>query len=215
LNSNHIVFSFVRNERSFRKIMVEHLTADKRTLILQTTLDLMTEYGFHATPISLIAQHAGIGAGTIYRYFDNKEHLINELFTEIKKRVIKAMLQDYREEGTFKERFKHLWKNLIRYCIDHPKEFQFVEQYRYAPFVSNMTREETFIILAPIMQFFIESKRAKAMKDLPLYTIIALLYGPIVSLAKLHLDHNQQLTNDRLEQAAEACWDAVAYKSEE
>lgn len=192
--------------------MIENQATDKRFLILETTLDLVTEYGFHATPISLIAQKAGIGAGTIYRYFENKEHLINELFTAIKKRVIKAMLKDYREEGTYKERFKHLWRNLIQYCIEHPKEFQFVEQYRYAPYVSNMTREETFIILGPIMQFFIESKRAKAMKDLPLYTIIALLYGPIVSLAKLHLDHNQQLTEERIDQASEACWDAVSYK---
>lgn len=201
------------NVHSARK-MIENKITDKRILILETTLNLITAHGFHATPMSQIAQQAGIGAGTIYRYFENKEHLINELFTEIKKRVIKAMLKDYREEGTYKERFKHLWRNLIQYCIDHPKEFQFVEQYRYAPYVSNMTREETFIILAPIMQFFLESKKARAMKDLPLYTIIALLYGPIVSLAKLHIDHNQQLTDERIDQASEACWDAVSYKSE-
>ncbi|NQZ20408.1 MAG: zinc-binding dehydrogenase, partial [Bdellovibrionales bacterium] len=40
-------------------------------------------------------------------------------------------------------------------------------------------------------QKYIESKRAKEMKDLPLYTIISLLYGPIVSLTKLHIDSNQ------------------------
>ncbi len=214
MNSWLIVVSFVRNERSFRTNMLEQKIASKKTLILETTLDLITEYGFHATPISLIAQEAGIGAGTIYRYFENKEHLINELFTEIKRRVIKAILKDYKEEGTYKERFKHLWRNLIQYCMEHPKEFQFVEQYRYAPFVSNMTREETFIILAPIMSFFIESKRAKAMKDLPLYTIIALTYGPIVSLTKLHLDHNQRLTEERITQAAEACWESVSFKTE-
>ena len=61
---------------------------------------------------------------------------------------------------------------------------------------------------------FVVRHGAKAMKDLPLYTIIALLYGPIVSLAKLHLDHNQQLTEERIDQASEACWDAVSYKSE-
>ena len=47
------------------------------------------------------------------------------------------------------------------------------------------------------------------MKDLPLYTIISLTYGPIVSLSKLHIDHNQSLTQERIKQAAEACWDAV------
>lgn len=187
---------------------------DKKTLILESTLELLSTHGFHGTPISLIAEKAGVGAGTIYRYFQNKEELINELFTEIKRRVIRAMLRDYREEGTYKERFKHLWKNLINYCIQHPMEFNFVEQYRYAPFMKYTTREQTYIILAPIMQFFIESKRAQAMKDLPLFTIIALLYGPIVSLSKLHLDSDQTLTEQKIEQAAEACWDAVAYKEE-
>ena len=72
--------------------------------------ELLREHGFHGTPISLIADKANVGTGTIYRYFESKEKLINELFTEIKKRVIRAMLKDYREEGTYKERFKHLWK---------------------------------------------------------------------------------------------------------
>ncbi len=200
------------NVHSVLKSLMVELKQDKRTIILESTLELLSENGFHGTPISTIAERAGVGAGTIYRYFQNKEELINELFTEIKKRVIRAMLNDYREEGTFKERFKHLWKNLINYCIANPMEFHFVEQYRYAPFMKNGTREETYIILAPIMQFFIESKRAKAMRDLPLFTIIALLYGPIVSLSKLHIDSDQKLTEEKIEQAAEACWDAVAYK---
>jgi len=200
------------NVHSVLKSRMVDTKQDKRTVILGATLELLSEHGFHGTPISLIAERAGVGAGTIYRYFQNKEELINELFTEIKRRVVKAMLADYREEGTYKERFKHLWKNLINYCISNPMEFHFVEQYRYAPFMKNTTREETYLILAPIMQFFIESKRANAMRDLPLFTIIALLYGPIVSLSKLHIDSNQTLTDEKIDQAAEACWDAVAYK---
>ncbi len=196
----HSVFQMIENK------------IDKRTLLLDTTLDLLSEFGFHGTPISLIAQRAGVGAGTIYRYFPNKEELINELFKEIKRKVIGAMLNNYGEEGTYKERFRHLWKNMVYYFIEHPREFQFIEQHRYAPYMSNLTREESFMILSPIMMFFIECKRARAMKDLPLYTIIALLYGPIVSLLKQHIDNNQNLSEDRIEQAAEACWDAVKYK---
>lgn len=207
-----ILISFApRNERSFRFKMIDS-KLDKRTLILECTLNLISEQGFHGTPISMIAQRAGIGAGTIYRYFANKEELINELFKDIKRDIIKAMLNNYREEGTYEERFMHLWKNMVYYFMEHPKEFQFIEQHRYAPYVSNLTREESFMILSPIMMFFIESKRAKAMKDLPLYTIIALLYGPIVSLLKQHIDNNQNLSTDRINQAAEACWDAVKFK---
>ncbi|HET8860419.1 TetR/AcrR family transcriptional regulator [Marivirga sp.] len=182
---------------------------DKKTLILETTLELISENGFHGTPISMIAEKAGIGAGTIYRYFENKEDLINELFKEIKRKVMNAMLAEYDENESFKERFKHLWMNLINYFMMHPMAFQFIEQHRYASYMSNLTREESFMIMSPVMMFFIEAKRAKAMKDLPVYTIISLSYGPITSLAKLQIDHKQPLSKERIEQAADACWDAV------
>jgi AcrR family transcriptional regulator len=182
---------------------------DKKTLILETTLELISENGFHGTPISMIAEKAGIGAGTIYRYFENKEDLINELFKEIKRRVMHAMLSDYDESESFKDRFKHLWMNLIHYFMENPKAFQFIEQHRYASYMSKLTREESFMIMSPVMMFFIEAKRAKAMKDLPVYTIISLSYGPITSLAKLQIDHEQHLSAERIEQAADACWDAV------
>ena len=182
---------------------------DKKTIILKTTLACISEYGFHGTPISMIAERAGVGAGTIYRYFDNKEALINELFLEIKREVMQSMLIEYDETISFKNRFKHLWMNLVIYFMDHPQEFQFIEQHRYANYMSMLTREESFMIMSPVMIFFIEAKRAKTLKDLPLYTIISLAYGPITSLAKLQIDHQQKLSKERIEQAANACWDAV------
>lgn len=182
---------------------------DKKTLILETTLACISEFGFHGTPISMIAERAGVGAGTIYRYFDNKEALINELFLEIKREVMAGMLQGYDEKLNFKNRFKHLWMSLIIYFMEHPQEFQFIEQHRYATYMSMLTREESFMIMSPVMMFFIEAKRAKAIKDLPLYTIISLAYGPITSLAKLQIDHQQKLSKERIDQAANACWDAV------
>ncbi|MBK6266684.1 TetR/AcrR family transcriptional regulator [Marivirga sp. S37H4] len=182
---------------------------DKKSLILNTTLVCISEFGFHGTPISMIAEKAGIGAGTIYRYFENKEALINELFLEIKRDVMAQMLKDYDSSLDFKSRFKHLWMNLISYFMKHPQEFQFIEQHRYASYMSMLTREESFMIMSPVMMFFIEAKREKAIKDLPLYTIISLAYGPITSLAKLQIDHQQNLSAERIDQAANACWDAV------
>jgi len=182
---------------------------DKKTLILENTLECISAHGFHGTPISMIAEKAGVGAGTIYRYFDNKEALINSLFLEIKRRVMNAMLAGYTEEASFEERFKHLWMNLLNYFMKHPQEFQFIEQHRYASYMSKLTREESFMIMSPVMLFFIEAKRAKALKDMPVYTIISLTYGPITSLAKLQIDHKQKLSIERIEQAADACWDAV------
>ena len=46
----------------------------KRDLILQTTLELITELGFHATPMSLIIKKSDVASGTIYHYFKSKEN---------------------------------------------------------------------------------------------------------------------------------------------
>jgi len=35
-------------------------------------LELIAEHGFHGVPAASIADQAGVGVGTIYRYFENK-----------------------------------------------------------------------------------------------------------------------------------------------
>ncbi|HLA27163.1 MAG TPA: helix-turn-helix domain-containing protein [Syntrophales bacterium] len=40
---------------------------DKRGEIIQAALELIAEQGFHGAPMALIADKAGVGAGTIYR----------------------------------------------------------------------------------------------------------------------------------------------------
>jgi AcrR family transcriptional regulator len=48
----------------------------ERSDILQATLKPISEYGFHNTPMSKTTTEANVGAGTIYRYFENKKALI-------------------------------------------------------------------------------------------------------------------------------------------
>jgi len=43
--------------------------SDKREEIMQAALELIAEHGFHGAPMAMIAEKAGVGAGTIYRYF--------------------------------------------------------------------------------------------------------------------------------------------------
>ncbi|MDR1867263.1 MAG: TetR/AcrR family transcriptional regulator, partial [Treponema sp.] len=44
----------------------------KRDDLLNAALKLIAGQGFHAAPMSQIAEEANIGVGTIYRYFKNK-----------------------------------------------------------------------------------------------------------------------------------------------
>jgi len=47
--------------------------------ILDAALEVFSEKGFHPATVDEIADRAGVGKGTLYRYFSNKEALFNEL----------------------------------------------------------------------------------------------------------------------------------------
>jgi AcrR family transcriptional regulator len=55
-----------------------------REKILNAALDLFYEKGFHLATVDEIAERAGVGKGTLYRYFASKSALFNEL---IKSRI--------------------------------------------------------------------------------------------------------------------------------
>jgi len=56
---------------------------EKRKRIAQSTCDLFIEKGYGNITISQIAKVAGIGKGTIYEYFSNKEDIIFELMASL------------------------------------------------------------------------------------------------------------------------------------
>jgi AcrR family transcriptional regulator len=50
-----------------------------RERILEAALDVFSEKGFHLATVDEIAERAGLGKGTVYRHFANKETLFNDL----------------------------------------------------------------------------------------------------------------------------------------
>jgi AcrR family transcriptional regulator len=51
-----------------------------RDRLVRSALELFTSQGYHSTTTPEIAQRAGIAEGTIYRHFESKEHLLNEIY---------------------------------------------------------------------------------------------------------------------------------------
>ncbi len=54
---------------------------EKRRHIALACRELLLEYGINSLTISHIAQTAGVGKGTIYEYFENKEDIVFEIIT--------------------------------------------------------------------------------------------------------------------------------------
>ncbi|MXG90063.1 TetR family transcriptional regulator [Nocardioides flavescens] len=52
--------------------------ARTRELILDAALELFVDRGYDATTMEHVAEHAGIGTSTLYRYFPSKDQLVIE-----------------------------------------------------------------------------------------------------------------------------------------
>jgi len=55
---------------------------EKYDRILGAAQKTFAEHGFHGAQVSRIAKTAGVADGTIYLYFDNKEHILVSLFRQ-------------------------------------------------------------------------------------------------------------------------------------
>lgn len=64
---------------------------ETRRAILEAARKRFLHYGFKKTTIDEIAADAGIGKGTVYLYFDNKEELLLTLAREVKRNVTDQM----------------------------------------------------------------------------------------------------------------------------
>ena len=182
---------------------------DKRSDILIASLSLISKHGFHGTPMSMIAQEADVGAGTIYRYFENKEALINELFLEIKREISEAMLKDFNPEANAEEIFRKIWRNTFDYCVQNPKEMVFLEQYHNSPFQTPETEAATLQYLAPVISIFEAAIKAGDIKNIPFDMLTIFAYDVTVAHAKRHITGSLVMDEGNLEIAVQACWDAI------
>ena len=186
--------------------------AGKRDEIVRAALELIAEHGFHGAPMADIANRAGVAAGTIYRYFENKDVLINELFQELHDRICSGLLEGYAVGKPLRERFLHLSTALLRYFIDNPLEFRFIEQHFNSPYGNAFRRArltgsgEEDDLYRRLLE---EGIAQQVVKDLPLAVLFALALGSLLAVARDHILGFVRLDDALLMQTVQACWDGI------
>lgn len=198
--------------------MSEQNHPEKKVAIFNATLNLIAKNGFHESPTSKIAEEAGVGVGTIYRYFENKGDLINELFKYVETNMINAILKDYNPDTPIQEQFIDLCKKYIQFSVDNPRASSYFEQYIDSPYGSAMRRENFYgkgeniseqILPYPFYTLFTSAKKQGIIKDLPNSILFVLINGALTHLIRDirigFINCNEAIVN----KVVEACWDAI------
>ncbi len=194
------------------------LVDDKRRLILDAALRVFADRGFHGTSVPEVAEAAGVGTGTLYRYFEHKEALVNEVYRDAKLRLRATLLDGLGAPTSFRtedaERwFNELWRRLASFAANDPDGFRFLEMQDHSPYLDGESRQVELSVLGPL---FIAGKhlrdRATAPTDktAPVEILFALLWGAFVGLIKAGRLGYLTLDTSRIEQAGHACWRMIA-----
>jgi AcrR family transcriptional regulator len=82
----------------------------KRSDILTSARALFKENGFHNTKMEDIAQRAGVGKGTLYEYFKNKQEIFDETCIEYVELILEKVEEISRMNISFNEKLLILFK---------------------------------------------------------------------------------------------------------
>jgi len=181
----------------------------KRAAILDAALERIAGRGIHGTTMAMIADGAGVGTGTIYRYYRSKDALIEALFERVMCAKAAAVLEGYDESQPLEARFRRLWRNMLHYLRDHPRETALIEQVESSPLArpDGMTRYDQ--LLQPLMRFYDEILCEGLIKEMPLAMVSVFFSDAAISLAKQHLAGSLVLDEALEELAISASWDAL------
>ena len=182
---------------------------DKRERILSAALELFAERGFHGTAVPLVAEKAGVGAGTIYRYFDGKEALVNAIYQQEKLALLSEIMKDFPTSLSPREQFHHLFDRVVTWARRSPAAFQFLELHHHAPYLDaqSLAIEERVLMLA--VSFFTETQARRITKPIDPNLLGAVLWGAIVRVLRSSFEGTLNLDAQALEDAERVCWEAV------
>ncbi|OEE17058.1 TetR family transcriptional regulator [Vibrio cyclitrophicus ZF205] len=200
------------NERSFTDDgkMTTHAPQDKRQQILSAAEKLIAEVGFQGLSMQKLAKEAGVAAGTIYRYFDDKDHLIDDVRVLVTQRVADAVQEGVNDSDPIKQRYRTMWLNIWNLAGTNLAAIKNRVQYDSLPITNSLNfRELERKMFAQVELLFNEGKEQGLFKPLDNEVLSGLSLAASVSLARKHSLGFYQLDEAALEAAIEASWDAI------
>lgn len=184
---------------------------DKRQLILNSAEHMIAKNGFQGLSMNKLAQEAGVAAGTIYRYFQDKNDLVEAVRIHVLQRVADMVQQGVEEHMPLKERFILIWRNVAHVTTTQNEVDVILNriQYESLPTRPSCGSEMERKLFHKIEAMFNEGKSLGVFKPLDNHLLASLSLDVCLSIARKHVLGCYIITDTALDSAIEASWDAV------
>jgi AcrR family transcriptional regulator len=184
-------------------------SGDKGEAILAAALELFVERGFFGTAVPEIAERAEVGAGTIYRYFESKEALVNALYRAEKQRFAQVVLEDFPLVGTAREQFRTMWMRMAAFATKHPQAFVFLELHHHARYLDAESRALEDRLLALFTSVVTAAQARGELKAGPPGLLMGIVLGAFVGVTRSCVELGRDLASADWKLADQCVWEAL------
>ncbi|WP_305837197.1 TetR/AcrR family transcriptional regulator [Photobacterium leiognathi] len=199
------------NDRSF--ISHPNIIAtmnEKKQRILAAAEKLLAELGFHGLSMQMVAKEANVAAGTIYRYFNDKEDLLNQLHDHILSYIAAQISHNIVDSMPIKQRYRTMWLNLWHMTINGDAPLVIRGQFQSLPCQNKQDRIRiSQKLFSPVATMFNDGKACGLFKDLDNEVLSVLSLETSCSLARRQIHRGLEISDDEIEAVINASWDAI------
>lgn len=192
--------------------MPKNLTTDdqpvnpaKQEAILSAALELFSERTYEGTAVPLLAERAGVGAGTIYRYFENKEALVNAVYRRWALER-KRLLVDAMPDAPAREQFRHFWRGLWQLAAEQPHATLFLEAHHHAPYLDEQSCQVRNQFLDGAALVLERAQASGQVRKATPHVLGALIFGSFTGLLKQLSDHGAPISDEIVSESEEIVW---------
>jgi AcrR family transcriptional regulator len=116
-------------------------TGDKRAAILRAATQTIAKEGVGASTAS-IAKAASVAEGSLFRYFSDKDKLLNELYRELKLDMRGAMIAGFPVTGSLRKRLQHIWNAYVTWGMESPAKRKAMMHLTASERITDQSRQE-------------------------------------------------------------------------
>lgn len=189
-------------------------SVDKRELIISAALALFAAKGFDGTAVPEIASLAGVGTGTLYRYFPDKHGLVNALYRRWRISFNEASLAAMPACLSPREQFELYWRRVLEWYRGFFEPARFLELHAHETYLDAESRQIARVHGAALKSFVRAGMETGSLAAGEPDITAALLSGAALGLLRQEALARESgrrfLSDEAIEASAAHMWRAIA-----
>jgi AcrR family transcriptional regulator len=116
-----------RNETEPVEVPRKREADNKRNMILAASLDVFTARGFHEATMDEIASASGVAKGTLYRYFESKDDLLEQLLTETRAKILERFGRVFSESNDVLDQIQLFIEDWVAFIEENHAMYRLIQ----------------------------------------------------------------------------------------